>query len=1724
MIQAFMNGSSRGLAEIDRRSGDAELPRLFSADSKRSSTGDHVFKALVTFFAFFSLCAVLRADFVAYNDHEPGAETHPNTTTYQANGTDSGPLKDIDTGEDLPVVLTTTGVGVNYAQLTDFPAEGTDAGNAFLGYVDFAPGRPHSLELSGADTYTHEFSNMDPSRRYDFTGTAVRGNDGYTGRWTLVTLEGAASYIAAHSEGAGVVLDGLNPNQVAIWTGENHHDDQGFVARWKEIDPGPDGVIRVISQQYIGPIPGDIPTDSKGYALVAVRLIEQIVEGRPEVVNLPATGISAYTASIGGEVTDPGLDTPDITVYYGTSDGGRVPDNWDHAVELGPKDSVFSTELSGLLPGTGYFFRCYAHNSVAGNWADSSESFETPVMAPRVQVAGVESTSAFSARVSGLVEDTGGEMPEVWVYWGPSDGGETQSAWAHSASTGFQDGGITAELTGLSPETSYFFNFYAANSAGGDWGDASGSLTTSSLNPPQVMIQPVASISDRSATITGSIPDTGGDAPTVTLFFGPTDGGSNPASWMASVELGVFDGGFSGVIAPLQPLTYYYVRARAGNAAGEEWSGVEAFQTREEMVVSIVINEVHYNTVDPTSQSEFIELFNASDVEMNLNGWRISGAVDYTFSEPVTLAPGDFLVITEDLLDFRRRFSTNAYDEWERGDRLDNQGERIVLRDNLDDVVDEVTYQEGFPWPTAANGAGPSMELIHPLMDNDLGGSWRSSNGDPTPGVQNSVYSESAPPLLRQVGHSPKQPNSQDSVTITAKATDQDGMADMSLEYQVVHPGAYIEIGTSAYDTQWTRVSMRDDGTGGDAVAGDDVFTAVLPASTHDHRDLVRYRISAEDSLGHSVQVPYPDDEQANFGYFVYDGIPAWTGSARPGVTDPVTYGEDLLGSIPVYHLITTRKSHVDAMHIPNSGTGEYWGSDYPWRGTIVYNGEVYDHVRFRARGGVWRYSMGKNMWKFDFLRSHDFQAHDDYGKPYDTKWKKLNFSALIQQGNFLQRGEQGLFEGAGFRLHNLADNAAPKTHYVHFRVVESEDENGLDTSQFDSDFQGLYMVIEQPDGRFLNEHGLPDGNFYKMEGGTGELNNQGPTQPTDKSDLNAFMAYQSQTMPVEWWRANLDLDQYYSWRSIMEAIHDYDNHAGKNYFYFHDPETELWSVINWDLDLTWTTTYNGGGGRGPLNDYVFRHPELVIEYHNRMREIRDLLFNSEQTGMLLDEIARVVYTPGQPSFVDADRAMWDYNPIMVSNYVNWDKAGYGRFYESAPGRSFGGMVAKLKSYIQTRGSWIDSNVLSDDHLVPAKPSITSFTAGFPVDDLRFETGAFMSPAGAGFAAMEWRLAEVTDPLAAGFNPAEPRKYEITSTWESGEISEYAPQILIPENSVKFDQLYRVRVRMKDSNGRWSHWSDPLQFSPGLPTNWTQLVQDLKITELMYHPDASLEDQLAGFDEDDFEFIELFNRGDTTLDVHALRFTKGIDFDFASGSITELEPGAYALVVRDISAFERRYGTGLPIAGEYLWATGDERFANGGERVKLSYGAGNSLIEFVYDDQFPWPWEADGNGYSLSLARPMADDDYNLASSWQASLSPGGSPGRADESDYQQWLETHFSEEELEDPAISGEDADPDGDGLGNKAEWKCGTDPRDPDSVFDISAGTFIPDSGYLIQFPVVSGKMYQVQYTDSLKTGIWQDLPGGGYAALEDGQAEILDATAPGSWMRFYRVLLVE
>jgi len=446
----------------------------------------------------FPLCCVaaiesleprlLLSGFTAYNEVAAGPQTHANTTLYADNGGNtSGLLRDIATGESTQVLLSTFAVGVNFAGTGANPSANTDAADIFNGFVDFSARTGNNLEISGADTYTYVISNMDPGNTYEFAGSAIRGNDDYTNRWTLVTLSGAASYVAAHSNGDGIITAGLGPNQVAIWVGANHRSDQGFVVQWTDIDPGSDGIVEVVSTQYTGATPFGMANGSKGYGINGIRLIEHEPSAPPELINTPATDIEAFAAEIGGEITRTGGEAPNVTIYYGDNDGGSNAGAWDHSVDVGRQSRTYSEVIAGLDQNTTYFYRSFAVNSIGSAWAPTTETFSTlAASAPTVVNVPASNVGAFSAWLNGDVTDTGNDPPLVTIFYGPQDGGTNPAAWLGSISVGAQAGAFTAGLDDLDPATTYYYTAFAQNAVGGAWATPSLSLLTTEPPPLQI--------------------------------------------------------------------------------------------------------------------------------------------------------------------------------------------------------------------------------------------------------------------------------------------------------------------------------------------------------------------------------------------------------------------------------------------------------------------------------------------------------------------------------------------------------------------------------------------------------------------------------------------------------------------------------------------------------------------------------------------------------------------------------------------------------------------------------------------------------------------------------------------------------------------------------------------------------------------------------------------------------------------------------------------------------------------------------------------------------------------------------------------------------------------------------------------------------------------------------------------------------------------------------------
>ncbi len=258
------------------------------------------------------------------------------------------------------------------------------------------------------------------------------------------------------------------------------------------------------------------------------------------------------------------------------------------------------------------------------------------------------------------------------------------------------------------------------------------------------------------------------------------------------------------------------------------------------------------------------------------------------------------------------------------------------------------------------------------------------------------------------------------------------------------------------------------------------------------------------------------------------------------------------------------------------------------------------------------------------------------------------------------------------------------------------------------------------------------------------------------------------------------------------------------------------------------------------------------------------------------------------------------------------------------------------------------------------------------------------------------------------------------------------------------------------------------------------LIGDVVISEIMYHP----------ADSNAYEYIELCNR--TSSDVQLFHSTYpantwkldgAVEFTFPEGLV--LSPGE-CIVISETSeaAFRSVYSVdaGVTVLGPY-----DGKLNNDGEDLELTRPGDPEvltgevpyiLVELVeYNDADPWPTAADGLGSSLERVDLALYP--NDCENWAANASP--SPGTSDvaaadpdadgDSMPDSWEVGWFGSTN----AVNGGAAeDWDEDGSSNYSEYVAGTDPTDPDSVFEITSMELSPDC--VLAWNSETGKIYSL------------------------------------------------
>ena len=143
----------------------------------------------------------------------------------------------------------------------------------------------------------------------------------------------------------------------------------------------------------------------------------------------------------------------------------------------------------------------------------------------------------------------------------------------------------------------------------------------------------------------------------------------------------------------------------------------------------LVINEIMYNPLAPNAA--FIELWNRSvSNAFDLSNWKLDG-VDFTFPDGTFIEAGQYKVIVASTLGFQAAYGAGIAPVGEWSGTLDNGGETLtlwqwVVTTNATNyvLVDQVCYDDVTPWAAAADGFGPSLQLIDATRDNRRVANW----------------------------------------------------------------------------------------------------------------------------------------------------------------------------------------------------------------------------------------------------------------------------------------------------------------------------------------------------------------------------------------------------------------------------------------------------------------------------------------------------------------------------------------------------------------------------------------------------------------------------------------------------------------------------------------------------------------------------------------------------------------------------------------------------------------------------------------------------------------------------------------------------------------------------------------------------------------------------------------------------------------------------------------
>ncbi|MEL6108751.1 MAG: lamin tail domain-containing protein, partial [Planctomycetota bacterium] len=798
----------------------------------------------------------------------------------------------------------------------------------------------------------------------------------------------------------------------------------------------------------------------------------------------------------------------------------------------------------------------------------------------------------------------------------------------------------------------------------------------------------------------------------------------------------------------------------------------------------------------------------------------------------------------------------------------------------------------------------------------------------PTPGANNSRLLDVGP-LITQVTTVPSA-LAGDSLTITAHVSDFTSPVDANtvrLHYRRMYAGE-------------VTLAMVDDGTGDDSMAGDGVFTATIPGSTFVAGEMVRWYVTATDTVGIEAREPR-----------FLDAIdsPQYLGTvvADPGITTDL---------------------QTMFWFVENPGAAQ---TNAGTRASISIDGVFYDNVQVDGHGQSTRGSaFPKKSFDFDANSGFKFRVRPDLDPVSDFNLL-TNYADQTKLRNTLQ---YGLFAEAGH------------SHHYAFPVMVYR--NGS--------FYALYDIIEEGDSEYLERLGEdPDNPLYKVNNRVNHAYNNVEKKTREYEDHSDFAdvvdaaVNLSGTAATTWDYDNLDIAELVNYLAIQNVTSAND-FGHKNMYWYRDTNgTQLWSVFPWDQDLSlghqWDASvsppyfkddlvtqsgiYSGGGNE--IFPRLYSDPDFREMHARRIRSLSDQFYG-------------LPGTPAIDSHLGQEIVRWE-SLIADEAIQNMNAWGIHPNFTHTPAEA---AQQLLDEYIPQRRTYLDNHPDVPDSQVQS-PTILFDDVDFDADPISgLQTEEYVRLNNPNTFAVDLSQWELTGGIEHRFKsgtviPSGGSLYVVKDVlaFKSRASGPSGGQRLLIQGNYNGQLTFTGET--VDLVNRQGELVDSLQTPVGEPT---QNQQFLRVTEIHYHPDVP-----------DTEFIELTNTSGgssaTTLDLSGVSIVEGPSSPFVIPAGTSLAPEARLVIAKDSAALLAAHPSldPLMVLGDY-----HGQLSNGGERIKIIDAGTETIFDVDYNDSDPWPIAPDGTGASLVLidAESTPFDELAKPYHYRGSAEPGGTPGQ----------------------------------------------------------------------------------------------------------------------------------